>query len=86
MNNKVKSCVKAMVALVVIFLAGCNPSYENKDASYSLPPEMQDCKIYKLNGDAISRDIVVVRCPNSQTTTSYRYGKNGQSHTTVIDG
>ena len=76
---------KAVIALVVIFLAGCNPSYEDKNASYSLPPEMQDCKVYKLNGDAISTDIVVVRCPNSQTTTSYRYGKNSQSHTTVIE-
>lgn len=76
---------KAVIVLGVIFLAGCNPSYEDKNSSYSLPPEMQDCKVYKLNGDAISTDIVVVRCPNSQTTTSYRYGKNSQSHTTVIE-
>lgn len=76
---------KAVIALGVVFLSGCNPSYEDKNASYSLPPEMQDCKVYKLNGDAISTDIVVVRYPNSQTTTSYNYGKNSQSHTTVIE-
>ena len=85
--NSNKGCImwKAAIALGVIFLSGCNPSYEDKNASYSLPPEMQDCRVYKLHGDAISRDIVVVRCPNSQTTTSYSYGKNGQSHTTVIE-
>lgn len=75
---------KTIIALGVLFLTGCNPSYENKDGSYRLPPEMQDCKVYKLNGDATNRDIVVVRCPNSQTTTSYNYGKNSQSHTTVF--
>lgn len=85
--NSKQGCImwKAVIVLGVIFLAGCNPSYEDKNSSYSLPPEMQDCKVYKLNGDAISTDIVVVRCPNSQTTTSYRYGKNSQSHTTVIE-
>ncbi|AIW03777.1 hypothetical protein CPT_Moogle40 [Citrobacter phage Moogle] len=76
---------KTIIALGVLFLTGCNPSYENKDASYRLPPEMQDCRVYKLNGDTTSRDVIVVRCPNSQTTTSYKYGKNSQSHTTVFD-
>lgn len=44
---------KAVIVLSVILLSGCNPSYEDKNASYSLPPEMQDCKVYKLHGDAI---------------------------------
>lgn len=77
--------LKLLTLVMTILLVGCNPSYENKDASYRLPPEMQDCKIYKLNGDATSKDVIVVRCPNSQTTTSYKYGKNSQSHTTVFD-
>lgn len=41
---------KAVIVLGVIFLSGCNPSYEDKNTSYSLPPEMQDCRVYKLNG------------------------------------
>ena len=77
--------LKLLIPALAVLLVGCNPSYENKDASYRLPPEMQDCKIYKINGDAISRDVIVVRCPNSQTTTSYKYGKNSQSHATAFD-
>lgn len=76
---------KTIIALGVLFLTGCNPSYDNQDSNYELPPDMRDCSIYKLNGSTFRDDLIVVRCPNSQTTTSYRYGKSSTQHITIVD-
>nr|HAU5726746.1 hypothetical protein [Citrobacter freundii] len=76
---------KTIIALGVLFLTGCNPSYDNKEGSYTLPPEMRDCSIYRLNGSMINRDLVVVRCPNSQTTTTSKVGRSSAQSVTVIN-
>ena len=56
--------------------------------SYILPPELQDCKVFKLNSDEAG-DIYAMRCPNSTTATDhpYRSGKTVQHvRTIVVDG
>jgi hypothetical protein len=48
-------------------------------------PDLSDCKAYYLrshNGwNEPSIDITVIRCKNSETTTSYRQGKQQVQHT-----
>lgn len=52
-----------------VFLTGCEPThYEDADSSYKLPPEMSDCKVFKLISES-DRNLYVIRCP-TQTTTS----------------
>lgn len=76
---------KTIIALGVLFITGCKPSYNNQDSNYELPPEMRDCSIYNLIGSGAHRDLTVVRCPNSQTITTYKAGKNSTHNVTVID-
>ena len=64
------------ISFVAIVLSGCNPSYTDKSTSYLMPEGMKDCKVYVLDGDASSRSLTVVRCPSSDTSTTYRVGKS----------
>tara|TARA_B100000073_G_C23723299_1_gene568386 strand:- start:1881 stop:2111 length:231 start_codon:yes stop_codon:yes gene_type:complete len=67
--------------LTVLFLSACTPSHKNKTQSFSLPPELADCKVFMLSND-IGSSIYVTRCPNSTTNTSTT-GKNAQSVTVI---
>lgn len=68
---------KIIIAIGALLLAGCGDSYSKSlDSNYTLPSELSDCKIVKLVGSGMSRDLYVVRCPNSSTTTRYSCGKN----------
>ena len=69
------------ISFVAIVLSGCNPSYTDKSTSYLMPESMKDCKVYVLDGDASSKTLTVVRCPSSDTSTTYRVGKS--SHRTI---
>lgn len=69
------------ISFVAIVLSGCNPSYTDKSTSYLMPEGMKDCKVYVLEGDASSKTLTVVRCPSSDTSTTYRVGKS--SHRTI---
>lgn len=67
-------------------LAGCDrtPMATDDTASYVLPPELQDCKIFRLvPEESEKRSLYVVRCPNSSTTTGWvtqrQYGKQSTS-------
>ena len=48
-----------------------------------LPEEMKDCKIYKIFSGEENRQLIVVRCPESTTSTTYRSGKTQK---TVVHG
>nr|WP_200563205.1 hypothetical protein [Paraburkholderia aspalathi] len=63
---------------LAVLAAGCGPSVSTP--SYPLPPELSDCKLYKLSDGLDS--ITVARCPNSTTSTTYREGKS--DHTAVV--
>lgn len=66
-----------LVMFSVLFLASCTPGYNDNTGSYKLPTELQDCKIFELNGGAGNlTTLYVVRCPNSSVTTTSSCGKN----------
>ena len=71
------------IRFVAIVLSGCNndPSYTDKSTSYLMPEGMKDCKVYRLEGEGNSKTLTVVRCPSSDTSTTYRVGKS--SHRTI---
>lgn len=72
----------------VAFLAGCQPHAEKLDFPV-IPDGLKDCQFFKLGQGGLGRDIMVVRCPNSSTSTTYQQsnGKTTSSKTVVnIDG
>ncbi|HGH3630014.1 TPA: hypothetical protein ACJK7G_000358 [Acinetobacter baumannii] len=74
---------KALFALAVLFLAGCEPSTKEKTGDFILPPDLKDCRIYNLSDG--SSTITTMRCPNSSTATQYRVGKSTRN-SIVVDG
>ena len=71
------------LAVAALMLAGCGPS--SVITNYPMPPELSDCSQYRLRDGDLGTTIVVVRCPNSTTSTTYPVGKS-RSTTVVIDG
>ena len=77
------------LALVAILLTGCvETRTEEVQGEYSMPDELRDCQMFDMESKS-SQDIIVVRCLNSTTSTSYSY-QSGKSHyerrSVVIDG
>lgn len=77
------------LTLVAILLTGCVETHtEEVQGRYSMPDELRDCQMFDMESKS-SQDIIVVRCPNSTTSTSYSY-QSGKSHyerrSVVIDG
>lgn len=70
------------LSFLIALLSGCENSYEEANFP-ARPPELQDCKIYYLENEG-GNTITVVRCPNSDTSTTYRQGKTVRT-TVVID-
>jgi len=65
-------------------LVGCSRQLHSDETSqYSVPPALKDCQIYGVNSDTRS-DLVVVRCPNSSTTTTFKEGKQTR-HVTLAE-
>lgn len=56
-----------------MLLIGCDPSHSDVTEDFSLPEEMSDCKIFSVCSSL--RCLQAIRCPNSQTTTTYKSGK-----------
>lgn len=40
-----------------------------------MPEGMKDCTVYKLEGDSTSKTLLVVRCPQSEISTTFMRGK-----------
>ncbi len=77
------------LVLVAILLTGCvETRTEEVQGKYNLPDELRDCQMFDMESKS-SQDIIVVRCPNSTTSTSYSY-QSGKTHhdrrSVVIDG
>lgn len=76
---------KLFIILSAVMLVACSPS-SNEMHFPVLPEGLKDCRFYKVSDG--STEIKVVRCPNSQTTTTHQVG--AKSHTSrsvvVIDG
>jgi len=80
-----------VVVLLTILLSGClKRETREMGGSYILPPELQDCGVFKLTSDVNGADtLYALRCPNSTTTTDrkYRSGKTTRHvRTVVVDG
>ena len=56
---------------LLLLLVSCGSSYQEK-TGYSMPPELQGCKVFSISdGGMTSPNLYVVKCPNQQTTTSF---------------
>lgn len=77
------------LTLIIGLLVGCGETRtEEIQTNYSLPHEMRDCQMFDMTSQS-SQDIIVVRCPNSTTSTSYsiQQGKTRvQRRSVVVDG
>lgn len=82
-NHKTKQALIIGASLLTAVLGGCSNSAT--EVNYPVrPPELQDCKIYRLTNDS-GGYITIARCPNSTTTTTYQKGKTTTA-TIVVDG
>lgn len=70
------------LALLIICLTACDNHSQNVTSNYSVPSELNDCKIFRVVNTS-GNVLYVTRCPNSSTTT-YVAQKNGVT-TTVLD-
>ena len=70
-------------AAATTMLAACSPSYERQDFPV-LPEELKDCKFFRVSNGTYT--INVVRCPNSDTGTTYMEGKVRRYVTTTDRG
>jgi hypothetical protein len=69
-----------MKYVLLIFLnIACSPSYEHKP-NYAFPPELEDCKVFTISDG--SKLLYVVRCPNSEVTTSWNRSCGNKCATT----
>ena len=74
--------MKKSLIILALLLCGCSKSTERIDSKYVLPSGLEDCKIYRLNSEGLTRALYVVRCPNSDTSTNWseRSGKSTTYH------
>ena len=75
--------MKTIFAMVFVgvFLFGCDASYKNKTEDFQLPEELKDCKVYMLRAETYPNQILVVACPNKETTT---YQDNKKPTVTIL--
>lgn len=73
--------------VVGALIVGCTPLNSiDSTSQVQLPPGLEDCKLYDVYGqNGNSRYLQVIRCPNSDTTTTYPSGKSHRT-ATVISG
>ena len=75
------------VGLIVVALSGCScGSTQTKERTqeYALPPELRDCKVFKLESES-ALDLWVVRCRESWTSTNWAVS-NGKSTSYYMTG
>ena len=70
------------IALVLLII-GCSSKDITEDLQ--VPDDLKDCKFYRVEGFNGTGNLKVVRCPNSNISTTYRSGKANET-TMVIDG
>ena len=74
--------MKKSLIILALLLCGCSKKTEQIDSKYMLPSGLEDCKIYRLDPEGLTRSLYVVRCPNSGTSTNWseRIGKSTKYH------
>ena len=75
---------RSVLLLSLLALSACTPNYESIDNNLKFPDELKDCKAFRLD-TSNGNSIVVVRCPNSTTSSTYSAGKSTNT-SVVIDG
>lgn len=80
--------MKYIMGIMIVLLVGCSNHYE-ENPPVAMPPELSDCKFYKITRMNES-NLNVVRCPNSSTSVNWsvNHGKHGTTHhnTITVDG
>jgi hypothetical protein len=71
----------AIILAAAIVLAGCDPTYREPANFSVVPPELSDCKVYWISNGY--EGLYVVRCPNSQTSATWRSGKIRRTSVTI---
>lgn len=66
--------MKKLILIAALALVGCNPNTKEISDNYELPEGLKDCQVYKM--ESMSRDLYVVRCPNSTTSVANHYNKH----------
>lgn len=64
--------------LFLLFLISCSASY-TEETGYKMPPELEGCRVFKLEDSGPSSTILyVVKCPDQQPSVSWgeNCGKN----------
>lgn len=88
--NKLATLYLMLLAFAVVcFLCGCERTETFETTSgYVMPKGLEDCQAYYLKSER-QQNVTVIRCPNSQTATTYTVPQ-GKSRRTisnvVIDG
>ena len=70
-----------LASTAILMLSACSPHYSRETDNYMLPPELADCKIFSLSTG--THGIKAIRCPNSNTSSTYSVGKS--KHSTMVD-
>lgn len=85
MNNKSFPLMliwPSLTIVVLVAITGCDPTHKNISRKYELPEPLKNCSVYVMY-DTRGRDITVVHCPNSNTTT--QTGDKTSKTVTVVD-
>ena len=74
--------MRALILIAVLMLAACGdyaPATKENSNKWLMPEGLADCKVYDMTSTQ-GAWMRVVRCPNSDTTTTVQSGKT----TTVV--
>ena len=50
-------------------LAACQPSTSEVSADFRIPKGLEDCSFYEMSPSGLRGTVMVVRCPQSDTST-----------------
>ena len=75
--------MKKILILITLLLLSCSKETTEHSDEYILPEGLKDCKVYTMVGGCLSAVINVVRCPSSETGTTYNMGKTTMHVVTV---
>lgn len=73
---------KLLVLASMAILSACSDAaYTDRTSAWLLPPELSDCKIYRLEPEGLGEMTALV-CPRADTSVSYAEGK-ASKHTSM---
>lgn len=76
------------VIFASLLISGCGTPSATKVKFGAMPPELSDCTTYRLSEGNGLGHVIVMRCPNSTTTTQHAdpNPEIGTRHGVVTDG